>query len=192
MFIHLSTVASILFHTGTQGGALTGFLHPLLGLDHLLAMVAVGLLSTQMGGRAIWTVPATFVSVMLLGGILGLMGIELPIVEYGITGSVLVLGVAILFQGNIPITLALLFVGVFGLFHGHAHGTELPESAAAQGVGYVAAYVCGFLIATAGLHLIGALLGLMAEKRSNGNMIMRLSGAAIAVIGVVLIAQAGS
>ncbi|MEM7125433.1 MAG: HupE/UreJ family protein [Chloroflexota bacterium] len=188
MFI-LAITAGFLFHTGVQGGALTGFLHPLLGLDHLLAMIAVGILSTQMGGRAIWTVPAAFVLVMLVGGILGLAGIELPIVEYGITGSVLALGIAILLQGNMPVAVAMFFVGIFGLFHGHAHGTELPESAAAQGLGYVASYVSGFLIATVGLHLIGALVGLMAEGKNQGNLIMRLSGAAIAIIGVALIVQ---
>ena len=94
----LSLSPELLLHTGTQGGALAGFLHPLLGLDHLLAMVAVGLLSAQIGGRAIWTVPAFFVAAMLLGGILGIAGVDLPIVEYGITGSVLALGIAIILQ----------------------------------------------------------------------------------------------
>ena len=111
-----------ILHTGTQGGALAGFLHPLLGLDHLLAMVAVGMLSAQIGGRAIWTVPAVFVAAMALGGAIGLGGIGLPFVEYGITGSVLALGIAILLQGNIPLAVAMLFVAFFGIFHGHAHG----------------------------------------------------------------------
>ena len=176
-----------LFHTGTQGGILEGFLHPLLGLDHLLAMVGVGMLSAQMGGRAIWTVPTTFVVVMAVGGLLGLMGFPLPLVEYGITGSVLALGIAIVAKRSVPIWLAMVFVGIFALFHGHAHGTELPN--AATTAGYIAAYVGGFLMATAGLHLVGALLGVMAERSSRGEIVLRGSGAAIALIGVLLISQ---
>ena len=113
-----------LLHSYGGGGILTGFLHPILGLDHLLAMVAVGFLSAQMGGRAIWTIPVAFVGVMLLGGVMGILGVPVPLVEYGITGSVLVLGLAILVNRGIPEWVAIAFVGIFAFFHGHAHGTE--------------------------------------------------------------------
>lgn len=176
-----------MWHAGVNGGALSGFLHPLLGLDHLLAMVGVGMLSAQIGGRAIWYVPATFVAVMAAGGLLGIVGLELPFVEYGITGSVLALGAAILAKRSVPVWLAMIFVGIFALFHGHAHGTELPS--AAETAGYVVAYVSGFLMATAGLHLVGAFLGMIAERSNRGDMLLRASGAMIALIGVFLIAQ---
>ncbi|MBV7333010.1 HupE/UreJ family protein [Chloroflexi bacterium TSY] len=172
-------------HEYGGGGILSGFLHPLLGLDHLLAMIAVGLLSAQMGGRAIWTVPTTFVAVMAVGGILGIQGIALPWVEYGITGSVLALGIAILMGGKTPLQLAMLFVALFGLFHGNAHGTELPN--ATDTMALTIAYVAGFLIATVGLHLIGALLGMIAERKTQGIMIVRLSGALLSVIGILLV-----
>jgi urease accessory protein len=145
---------SVLFHSGTDGGIFAGLLHPILGIDHLLAMVTVGLLSAQLGGKAIWTVPATFVSVMALGGILGILGLPLPFVEYGIALSVVVLGVALLARRKLPIAAAMAFVGLFALFHGHAHGTELPELS--ETALDVIAYVFGFLVATASLHLIGA------------------------------------
>lgn len=179
--------ALILLHTYGGGGILSGFLHPLLGFDHLLAMVAVGMLSAQLGGRAIWTVPATFVSVMALGAILGILGMPLPVVEYGITGSVLILGVAILANRNLPMWTAMLFVGLFALFHGQAHGVELPDLTNTAGL--LIAYVSGFLIATAGLHVVGALLGIMAVRSERGDTVLRASGALIAVLGIFLIAS---
>lgn len=174
-------------HEYGGGGILSGFLHPLLGLDHLLAMVAVGLLSAQLGGRAIWTVPAAFVSLMAVGGILGIQGIAFPLVEYGITGSVLALGIAILLGGRIPTELALIVVALFGLFHGNAHGTELPT--ATDTMALTIAYIAGFLMATIGLHLVGALLGMIAERKENGAMIMRFSGVALSLVGIFLIIQ---
>ena len=111
----------------------------------------------------------------------------LPWIEYGITGSVLVLGIAILTEGKIPTAVAMLFVALFGLFHGNAHGTELPTDT--NTLALTVAYVAGFLIATVGLHLVGAFLGMIAEQKTRGPLIMRASGALIALIGVVLIAQ---
>ncbi len=169
------------FHSGTDGGALSGFLHPLLGIDHMLAMVAVGLLSAQMGGRAIWTVPAAFVSVMAVGGLLGLTGIGLLWVEYGIATSVIVLGIALALKQGLPVGLAMVFVGLFALFHGHAHGTELPTST--NTVLGIISYVIGFMVATAGLHVIGALLGTIATRTKLGDMTLRVAGALIAVTG---------
>jgi len=185
----INTILSFIFHSGIDGGALAGFLHPLLGLDHLLAMIAVGLLSTQIGGRAIWYVPAAFVVAMALGGIIAILGVPLLFVEYGITASVLVLGLAIFADRNLPVRVAMIFVGLFAIFHGYAHGTELPAAAATESVAYIAAYVNGFLIATAGLHLIGVFLGMIIEKSPRGALTMRLSGALLAIIGIFLIVQ---
>jgi urease accessory protein len=170
-----------LAHTGPGSGAIAGFLHPLLGLDHLLAMLTVGLLSAQLGGRAIWTVPVTFVSVMALGGVVGLLGVGLPLVEFGIAVSVIVLGVALLSKASLPEWLAMLFVGLFAVFHGHAHGTELPSVAS---VIDVIAYIVGFLISTAGLHVIGALIGYILLRNERSALLLRGSGALIALVGV--------
>lgn len=183
--IALAVGIAVFFHSGTGGGALAGFLHPLLGLDHLLAMVAVGLLSAQMGGRAIWTVPTAFVTVMAIGGLLGLNGIDIPWVEYGIAGSVLVLGVAIAAKQALPVVLTMVFVGFFALFHGHAHGTELPTYS--DTILYIISYVVGFLVATAGLHVIGALIGAIAIRSPRGDMLLRVAGVIIAVIGIGMI-----
>ena len=182
----LISFAPIIFlHSYGGGGILSGFLHPLLGLDHLLAMLAVGILSAQIGGRALWTVPATFVGVMAIGAFLGIAGLALPLVEYGITFSVLVLGIAILFGNRIPEWAALIAVAFFALFHGNAHGTEIPEIT--NTIGLVVAYILGFLIATAGLHVVGALIGLLVSRSERGLMLMRIGGLAIALIGVFLI-----
>ncbi|MFO7661357.1 MAG: HupE/UreJ family protein [Chloroflexota bacterium] len=175
----------IVAHSIGGGGILSGFLHPLLGLDHLLAMLAVGLLSAQIGGRALWTVPATFVGVMALGALLGIAGVAVPVLEYGITASVLILGVAIVAGNRIPEWAAMLAVAIFALFHGNAHGVELPTIT--NTVGLIVAYVLGFLIATAGLHVIGALIGMLANRSAHGTTIMRVGGLTIAAIGVFLI-----
>lgn len=176
---------SVLFHSGFDGGIFAGLLHPLLGIDHLLAMVTVGLLSAQMGGRALWTVPATFVSVMAVGGILGILGLPLPLVEYGIALSVVVLGIALLAPKKLPIVLVMVFVGFFAMFHGLAHGTELP--ALSKTALDVFAYIFGFLLATAGLHLIGALIGQIAISTPRGASVLRFSGILIAAVGVFLV-----
>lgn len=183
----ISFPVSFFLHTYGGGGILAGFLHPLLGFDHLLAMVAVGLLSAQIGGRAIWTVPTAFVGVMGLGSVLGILGLPLPMVEYGITGSVLILGIAIIAHQKFPEWAAILVVALFALFHGHAHGTELP--ALSSTIGLMAAYISGFLIATAGLHVVGALIGLMAVRSQRGEVLLRLGGGLIAVAGIFLIAN---
>lgn len=175
----------ILLHTGYDGGIFAGLLHPILGIDHLLAMVTVGLLSAQMGGRAIWTVPATFVSVMAVGGILGILGLPLPFVEYGIALSVVALGIALFSPKKLPVWLTMVFVGLFALFHGHAHGTELP--ALSETFLDVIAYIFGFLVATATLHLIGALVGQTMVSTKRGENILRFAGVLIAGVGVFLV-----
>jgi urease accessory protein len=185
MTIQLGILLAPPFHTGYDGGIFAGLLHPILGFDHLLAMVTVGLLSAQMGGRAIWTVPATFVSVMALGGILGILGLPLPFVEFGIALSVVALGIALAVPRKLPVWLTMIFVGLFALFHGHAHGTELP--ALSETFLDVFAYVFGFLVATATLHLIGALIGQIAVSTPRGANALRFSGVLIAIVGVYLI-----
>lgn len=189
IFVDVMSAGIELLHTGTVGNAIEGFLHPLLGIDHLLAMITVGMLSAQMGGRAIWTVPTTFVSVMVIGGILGIAGIQVPFVEYGIALSVVILGVALLAKRRTPEGIAMIFVGLFAMFHGHAHGAELGT---VTDVMQVVAYVLGFVVATAGLHVIGALLGYIALRNSRGALILRASGALIAMVGVYLISTIGA
>lgn len=179
---------SIYAHTLPGGSsAIAGFLHPLLGLDHLLAMVTVGLLSAQIGGRAIWMVPSTFVVTMALGGVLGYIGVELPLVEIGITGSVVILGLALLANRRLSIRIVMVFVALFALFHGHAHGAELPK--VEDDALYVLAYVLGFMTATAGLHVIGALIGYIALRNKRSALVLRFSGLVIGLVGVYLVSQ---
>jgi urease accessory protein len=170
-------------HTfGAQGaGFAQGFAHPFGGLDHLLAMVAVGLWAAQRGGRALWAVPAAFVAMMALGGVAGAAGLTLPLVELGIALSLVALGLAITFSIRMPVALSALSVGLFALFHGHAHGTELPETASAL------SYVLGFVAATAALHGVGIGAGMLLE-RETGRVLVRLGGAGIAATGLVLAA----
>ncbi|MEL6149351.1 MAG: HupE/UreJ family protein [Chloroflexota bacterium] len=177
-------MTTFLLHATTGSGAIEGFLHPLLGLDHLLAMITVGLLSAQLGGRAIWTVPATFVGVMALGGIIGLAGIGMPLVEFGIAASVVILGVALLSRATMPEWVAMIFVGVFAVFHGYAHGAELPEVETAI---VAISYVVGFLVATAGLHVIGAMIGYIMLRNERSAILMRVSGVAIAAAGAIIL-----
>jgi urease accessory protein len=179
----LGTAASAQAHTpGAAGAGLAeGFAHPLLGLDHLLAMVAVGLWAAQLGGRALWLVPAGFLSVMAIGGAVALTGVELPGVEFGILGSLLALGALVATASRLPAALGAALVGFFAVFHGHAHGTEMPEAAAA------ALYALGFIAATALLHGIGVTLGLCLQRVA-ARWIVRASGAAVAATGLVLLA----
>lgn len=163
---------------GVQGGGLiNGLMHPVFGPDHLLAMIAVGILSVQIGGRAIWTVPAAFLLLMLLGGILGIYNVPFPAVETGIAASVAVLGLAIALAAKLPVLLAMIFVGIFGLFHGYAHGMEMPS------VAEPVLYAAGFIAATAGLHIAGVLIGFISHYIPRGDVVLRILGAVIAAIG---------
>ena len=166
-----------LAHTGVTptAGFLAGFSHPMLGADHLLAMVAVGLWASQLGGRALWLVPGTFVTVMIAGGIVGMSGIGLPAVEFGILGSVVLLGLLVALQAKLPVVLGMVLVGVFALFHGHAHGTEMPAD------GHTLLYAAGFVVATAGLHALGVAAGLLAARP-----MARFAGAITAMAGLAL------
>lgn len=169
-------------HTfGTNGaGFLQGMLHPLSGLDHLLAMIAVGLWASQLGGRALWAVPLAFVSAMVLGGVLGMAGYALPFTETAIVLSVLTLGLMISFAVRVPTAVGMLLVGGFAVFHGHAHGMELPQAASEVG------YALGFVITTSALHVAGILAGL-GLSRIDSRHVVRGSGIAIAMTGLALL-----
>lgn len=168
---------------GHLGGFAAGLAHPLLGLDHLLAMLGVGLWASRLGmqgrPRALWAVPLAFVAAMALGGGAALAGLALPGVELGIAGSVLLLGLLVAAPFLVPTGAAMALVAAFALFHGHAHGLEMP--AAAQ----PAAYAAGFLAATAALHAAGVALGLVAGSAARVPAV-RLAGGALALAGLWL------
>ena len=154
-----------------------GFLHPLGGIDHLLAMFAVGLFAFQLGGRALWLVPAAFVGMMAVGGLLGFADVALPFVELVIAASVLAIGLAVAWGRSVPTAFAMALVGFFAIFHGHAHGAELPENTGALG------YAAGFLAATALLHAAGIAAAFAVSRAA----IVRASGGAVALAGVALL-----
>jgi len=181
LFIGVLLPNLVLAHDLMQGGFNAGLSHPVLGLDHLLAMVSVGILSAQMGGHAIWRVPSIFVGVMLIGGVLGIQGLPLFSVELGIAFSVFALGLALVAEKNTPPMLAMFFVGLFAIFHGHAHGTEMPHLAQPM------LYALGFFVGTASLHIAGVLIGLLAKKIRSGESLLRCIGAGIAGIGLYLL-----
>jgi len=170
-----------LAHTGLEHAVsfASGFKHPWTGLDHALAMLAVGLWAGLNGGRALWAWPVAFVGVMVAGGALGIAGVPVPMVEPGILASVVVLGLLVLTAARLPVALGAALVALFALLHGHAHGAELPAHAAA------ATYAAGFALATALLHGLG--LGVAYLCRSDsGRLIVRAAGALTAVAGVTL------
>jgi urease accessory protein len=168
---------------GQAAGFLTGMLHPVSGLDHVLAMVAVGLWGAQLGAPAIWLLPVTFPLVMAFGGFLGLLGVPLPGVEIGIALSAILLGTMVATQARPPLWLAAAVVGFFAIFHGHAHGTELP----AGGSGLL--YSIGFVIVTGLLHATGIAIGLIHRWRK-GRMALRGAGAAVGAAGVFFLWRA--
>lgn len=161
-------------------GFAAGFAHPLTGIDHLLAMVAVGLWASQLGGRALWLLPLTFPVVMAAGAALGFGGVALPWVEIGITASVLVLGAAVALTWRPTLAASLPLVGLFALLHGYAHGVELPAQTSALG------YCAGFVAATLVLHLAGLAVGL-AANRLPVRFAARTAGGAIAAVGAALL-----
>src|SRR5215472_18074167 len=161
----------------------SGFAHPLGGLDHVLAMVAVGLLAAQLGGRALWLVPASFVVMMAAAGLAGMSGLALPLTEAGIALSIIVLGAAIALRLALPVAAAMALVGFFAIFHGYAHGLETPETASGL------LYGLGFVAATALLHGLGIGIGLALGRFEGavGRNVVRVAGTAAAVIGVVML-----
>ena len=161
---------------GVAGGLLSGFFHPLTGLDHLVAMVAVGLWGAQLGAPGIWVLPICFPTVMAVGGLLGIAGIPLPWTELVIAASALVLGFAVAAALRVPFWAAAIVVGAFAVFHGYAHGLELP------GAANPLAYGIGFVVATGLLHASGILIGTLTRWRT-GAQAVRVLGAGIAGLG---------
>jgi urease accessory protein len=162
---------------GEAVGFLTGFRHPISGFDHVLAMVAVGLWGAQLGSPAIWLLPVAFPMVMAFGGMLGLMGAPLPGVEYGIALSAILLGAAVMFEVRPPLGIAAVLVGFFAIFHGHAHGTELPAGESAL------LYSMGFVIATGCLHAAGIAVGTI-HRCPWGQKFLRFAGAFVLMGGL--------
>jgi urease accessory protein len=183
--IAVPTVASA--HPGHDGaGFVHGLIHPLGGLDHILAMVAVGLFAARLGGRALWLVPASFVTAMAVAGAVGMAGVPLPHVEAGIALSILVLGAAIAFETTMPVAAAMALVAFFAVFHGYAHGAEMPETMSGL------TYAGGFLAATATLHAAGIGLGLLLGRGGAlvSRRILQIGGGAAALTGAALLAGA--
>ncbi len=168
-------------HTGQGvGGFESGFTHPIFGWDHVIAMVAVGLWGAFLGKPAIWVLPVVFPLVMAFGGALGVLGVPLPGVETGIALSGVVLGLMVALVVRPPLYVSMILVGIFAIFHGHAHGAELPESANPF------AYALGFVISTGLLHLAGIAIGFIARAPA-GAMIVRGLGGLIALGGAAFL-----
>ena len=172
-------------HTGegVQGGLISGFTHPLFGWDHVVAMVAVGLWGAFLGPPAIWLLPVVFPLVMAFGGALGIVGLPLPAVEAGIALSGVILGLLVAFGARAPLWVAAIIVGAFAIFHGHAHGTELPDAVSPY------AYALGFVVATGLLHLAGIVFGTLTN-RPWGTYAVRAAGVVIAAVGAAFLTGA--
>ncbi len=164
-------------HTGeASGGFLAGLSHPIFGPDHVVAMVAVGLWGAFLGYPAIWLLPIVFPLVMAFGGVLGILGVPLPAVETGIASSAIILGLMVALAARPPLWIAAVLVGAFAIFHGYAHGRELPVGANAV------AFSAGFVIATGLLHLTGIAFGLTTRWPA-GRLAVRAAGGVIALVG---------
>ncbi|MEJ8571200.1 HupE/UreJ family protein [Microbaculum marinum] len=166
-------------HTGTgmSGGFVSGFAHPILGWDHVVAMVAVGMWGAFLGAPAIWLLPIVFPLVMAIGTVMGIAGVPIPGIETGIAASAIVLGLLILLAIRLPLWIACIIVGGFAIFHGYAHGTELPQSANPL------AFIIGFVLATGMLHLIGIAFGLLLRWPA-GKYAVRTAGGLISLFGL--------
>jgi urease accessory protein len=177
------TIAQAHQEAGQAAGFLAGLSHPVSGLDHVLAMVAVGLWGAVLEAPAIWVLPVAFPAVMALGGLMGLLGIQLPGVEVGIAVSAIVLGAAVIAELRPPLWLATTIVAFFAIFHGHAHGRELPDGTSAL------LYSLGFVMATGLLHAFGILLG-VAHRWSAGRQAVRAAGGSVALAGLFFLWRA--
>ena len=172
-------------HTGSgSGGFVGGFAHPLFGADHVVAMVAVGLWGAFLGAPAIFILPVVFPLVMAMGGVMGILGVPLPGVEIGIAISAIVLGLMVALAARPPLWIAAALVGALAIFHGHAHGAELPPGTDAV------AFSVGFVVATGMLHLTGIAFGLLA-RWPVGRIAVRAAGGAIALAGVAFLRGVG-
>ena len=177
--------AAALAHPGHDGagGLAHGFVHPLTGIDHVLAMIAVGVLAAQYGGRALWLVPMSFLVAMAAAGVIGMAGIPVQIVEAGIGLSVVVPGLMIAFQIKPPTLAAMVVVGFFALFHGYAHGSEMPDGLAGL------SSAAGLLGATALLLGAGVGLGLLLQRRTLSRRFIQAGGGAMALVGIAVLAN---
>jgi urease accessory protein len=162
-------------------GFLSGLFHPVLGFDHFLAMLSVGILSAQMGGRAIWKVPLTFVLVMAVGASIGINSIKIPAVEFGIALSVLLLGISLVIKKKLIPIWVMICVAFFAIFHGHAHGTEMPKLVKPV------VYAIGFILGTAAIHVLGVLIGIISSHTAKGAEFLRFVGAGISGIGAYIL-----
>ncbi|MCW8964546.1 MAG: HupE/UreJ family protein [Gammaproteobacteria bacterium] len=175
-FLLIPAVAFAHVGGGLSGGFTSGFMHPILGWDHVVAMVAVGLWGAFLGRPAIWVLPVAFPLVMAIGGAFGVVGVPIPAVEIGIASSAIVLGLMVALAVKPPIWMAAIIVSVFAVFHGHAHGTELPDAANPF------AYSIGFVLATGMLHISGITFGLLVRWPA-GYWAVRSAGVLIAMVG---------
>jgi urease accessory protein len=179
-FLMLSALPAFAHGDQAASGFVSGFLHPLFGWDHVVAMIAVGLWGAVLGPPAIWILPIVFPLIMALGGSLGVMGIPIPGVETGIAASALVLGLLVAFSARLPLGVCAVIVGVFAIFHGHAHGTELPAAVNPM------SYAAGFIVATGLLHLLGILFGLV-DRWPWGRNAIKAGGALVAAAGLAFL-----
>lgn len=183
----LSAVAPALAHENEvilYGPFLGGFTHPVLGLDHFLAMLSVGIVSVIIGGRAIWGVPSTFVAFMALGGALGWIGVGLPgyVMEAAIAISVILLGTLVALDRSLPVLYVAAPVAFFGVMHGYAHGSEIPT------IADPALYAAGFMLGTVAIHVAGVLAGDISRRYANGRLVLRAAGATFVVVGSLFLA----
>jgi urease accessory protein len=169
--------------TGQAAGFLSGLSHPVSGLDHVLAMIAVGLWGAVLGPPAIWVLPVAFPLMMAVGGLMGLLGVPVPGVEIGIAVSAIMLGVMVLAEVRPAIWVAAAIVAFFAIFHGHAHGRELPAGTSAL------LYSLGFVVATGLLHAVGIVLG-VAHRWSAGRQAVRVAGGGVALAGLFFLWRA--
>ena len=184
--IVLASASPAFAHTGHgASGFVHGFAHPLGGIDHVLAMVAVGLYAAMLGGRALWLIPASFLGAMAIGGVMGMADYGLPYTEIAIAISVIGLGLAVALRISLPTITATALAGLFAIFHGHAHGAEMPQSISG------CEYAAGFLLATVLLYAIGIAAGLTAGRLAErgGWHIAQAAGIAITVAGIALLAN---
>ncbi len=182
-FLLLSPLVHAHTEEGVVGGFISGFLHPIYGPDHVVAMVAVGMWGAFLGNPAIWLLPVVFPLVMAFGGALGVLGLPLPLVEIGIAASAIVLGLMVLLALRPPLWVAAVLVGAFGIFHGHAHGTELPAASNPL------SYAIGFVLATGLMHLAGIAFGMLANS-PRGRIAVRTAGGLISASGIYFLTGA--
>ncbi len=178
VFAALPSIGLAHTQTGVAGGLITGFLHPVLGLDHLVAMVAVGIWGSVLGAPLLIALPIAFPLMMAVGALIGIMGLPLPGTEYIIALSAVVLGVAVCLRLRPPVWAAIALVAVFAIFHGFAHGRELPPASNPL------SYALGFVLATGLLHLCGIGIGELARQVPRARLVAQASGAAIAAVGL--------